>query len=338
MKFNIIQKYEFSYKQEIISFWEKYLPGTPPERFDWMTKGNPAGLAIWFFAFEENTGELAGMISLMPRTLFINGQVVRAGIMGDLTVADRYRVFGPALQLIKTAITNMPELGMEFIYTIPNRESEKLIERAGFKKAIKLKTYAKPISLFYYLKKYFPTFIAKIAAPLFDAILRLFFRESNISTDGVFEEVDAPDGLFDEFWEKIRSMTRGPIGEHNLQFINWRYSKNPMQPFRIISYKEDSKKLSGYIIFSAENNRIEIYDIVSLNDRHTDILLKKTIEITRKGNFQSIYFTVLDNGEWAKKLRSFGFFDAKNYIDVYYFLDSGISLDGWNFFQGDRNI
>ena len=164
-KFRIITGGPSRYKEEIARFWREYLPGTPPERFDWM-RTNPAGPAIWFFAIEEKTSTLAGTISLMPKDMLVDGSPVRACIMGDYMIGGRYRVFGPALDLQKAVTKDFSNLGFRFIYTVPNQASIKIIERMGFVEMMRLRTLIKPVKALPYLKKYVNPTLARFAAPV----------------------------------------------------------------------------------------------------------------------------------------------------------------------------
>lgn len=186
-KFRIIQTNPVQFKEQVLEFWRNYLPGTPVERFEWMNHGNPAGPAVWFFAQEETTKELAGMISLTPKNMVVDGRTIRAGLMGDFMVDTRYRVFGPNLQLLRTVPAEMGRLGFQLAYTVPNAQSEQLVRRIGMKRAGAFKNFLKPLKAGYYLMKYanMNSFSISLLSPVIDAGLRMVSKETCIASRGL---------------------------------------------------------------------------------------------------------------------------------------------------------
>lgn len=338
-KFKIVRNDPTPYRQKIIKLWEEYLPGTPPGRFDWMNHGNPAGQAVWFFAFEEKSGDLAGFISIMPRDFFLNGRAIRAGILGDFVVTNNYRVFGPGLQLPKTAIKSSYDLGFRFIYTIPNSESKKIMERAGFTDIGFVYYLAKPITVSHYLKKKMHPLLVKYAAPLIESGLRILSRETYAWTGGVFQEVSTIDQSFDLLWEKVKMIQPGILGDHSSAYLKWRYLKNPQYQFHILTYKEKAGgDLLGYVVYTIINETLEVFDIVAVDGNYIIKLLKKIVGFARQQKYHSIYLTVFKNNVWLKKLKTYRFFDTKYEMKLFLACDQGCLHENWLFFAGDRNI
>lgn len=96
MSFLIINENPLVFKDYILKMWEENLPGTSPQRLDWMNGSYPAGPSVWYFALEPKTSVLAGVISAMPKDLFFDGKKTRARIFGDFMSLPKYRAFGPA--------------------------------------------------------------------------------------------------------------------------------------------------------------------------------------------------------------------------------------------------
>jgi len=339
-KFKIIQKDPTPYKQQILQMWEENLPGTPPGRFDWLNRGNPAGAAIWFFAFEEKTGELAGAISIMPKEVFLNGDKIRAGILGDLMVVPKYRVFGPVLQLAKTATKSLYEMGFRFIYTVPNPASKKIMERVGFMDIGVLQSMVRPTRVTYYLEKYVPPFLARVAAVFVEQGLRLLSRDTYIFPKGVFGEVSEFDESFDRLWDKkIKNNESGMIGDHSSLYLTWRYLRNPQYKFRILTYKKDQvEDLSSYIIFYIENDKLCIHDIFAFDKSCINAILKKIVDIARENKYHGVYIGILENNPLKTILKSFNFMDTKDNAFVSILGDYRLLGDKWFFFEGERNI
>jgi hypothetical protein len=337
-KFTIVQKDPTLFKEEIIQFWQNYLPGTPPERFNWMN-ANPAGAPIWFFAFNHKLDELAGTISIMPKDLFIEGKRRKAGIMGDFMIADKYRAFGPALMLMKSVIENTSRLGFDLIYTIPNAASKKIIERVGLKKTMDLNIYVRPIHSYHYLNKKLPEIVARKAASILDLSLHLLSREKFYLREANFRHINQDDSIhFNKLWERIKNINANPASVFNSEYIRWHFLKNPLHEFRIISYQPVFNKVEGYISIAIDEDTAAIHHLKYTAQKAFDLLLSMAIKLATKENLRSIYLTVPDKPYWHRILRSFAFLDTKSKMELYSWSPLNLSIQDWSFFDGDRNI
>src|SRR4030042_4579678 len=264
-RFTVSQIDPIQYKDQILKLWEECLPGTPHGRLEWMHMGNPAGPAIWFCAFDNKTNEIAGVISVMPKELNLNGKPIRAGILGDFMVSSKYRVFGPNLQLPRTVLSHLSDLGFNFLYTIPNPESEKIIKRVGFKNAGVMHSLVKLLKTRHYLNKYLNSFAGRLISPFTDIGLRIISRETYVSAAGMFEETSVIDETFDLLWNKIKLQQPHMIGDHSPLYITWRYLQNPLYKFRVLTYKEEFKgDLLGFIVFTIDQGKLYIFTIIAL--------------------------------------------------------------------------
>lgn len=336
-RFSIIQADPVEYKAQILEFWKEYLPGTPPGRFEWMQE-NPAGPAIWFFAFDINKKELVGTVSIISREMVFNGTLVNAGIVGDFIVSKNYRVFGPALMLQRTVLESMSIYGFDYLYTLPNKASLKVNLRAGFVDAVKLVEYVKPVRCAQYLQKYLGYKLSYFVGYLLDFIVKLFSKESWIFTTNHFDEIITVDGAFDAIWDEFQKLEAGLIGDHSAKYIEWRYLKNPASSFRIIVLRGKSEgKLLGYIIFTMIDDKIEIYDILSLKNNYKDKLLRKVIHVARREKCKAIYIRLVENSLDIRNLQRFMFVNAKNDISVLVFGEEVSIFNQWAFSEGDRS-
>jgi len=326
------------YKGEIIEFWKNYLPGTPAERFDWMND-NPDGRPIWYLAFEENENRLVGTISVMPRVMCVHGESVCAGIVGDFMVSSSYRVFGPALTMQRTVVSSYKSNNIDFIYTLPNKSAQKLGEKAGFQKASDLNYYIKPISASYYLTKYVNNTLANLMTPVVSLLLKLVAKETYIISKGHFQEIKDVDGSFNKFWEMIKQRKKGLVGNHSIEYLKWRYLNNPELIFRIITYREKPEnRMLGYIVFTVNDNSLEIYDLVAIQKKHEDRLMKKVVSIAREDGNRSISIRISARNDYYRRVKYFGFFKTKSDVCVLTHGMKDALISDWAYVEGNRNI
>lgn len=338
-KFKIIKRNPHQFKKQILEFWEKYLPGTPANRLDWMGK-NPAGAAIWLFAIEQKTGKLAGIISLLPKKLFLDNKIIRAGILGDFMLHPEYRAFGPALDLLKAAIALQGQGKFDFLYTIPNLKSKKIAERAGFKSVGQLYTLMRPQETVFWLEKYMSPVAAKVLQWPAMLAVKILSRETYVYCRGDFVELDWSDSSFDVFAEQWKKDQSGMLtGDHQLSYLKWRYLENPESNFRIITFrKHETGDLLGFFVVSIKNNRLEIYDLVAAESRYIYTMIKKITDISKSENCRGVYGVMFDKNPLMTFARKCCFFDIKDDAEIFTSPGSSEDISQWYFTSADRNI
>jgi len=337
-RYSIIQVDPTPYKYNILKFWEEYLPGTSSERFDWLNHGNPAGPAIWFLALDQKKAELSGIITIMPRDFYLRGEIIKAGIMGDFMVSSSDRVFGPGLLLPKAVMSRVSELGFDIIYTIPNDESRKIVERSGFIDHAVLKHLVKPIATKHYLKNYFTNSICDIIAPVGDSLLSILSRISSLGTFEDIGEENSIDPSFDILWEKIKMKERGLIGDYSRKYLEWRFLKNPQLDFKIIKCRDNYKILQGFAIYSSGSGKMGINCILALENRYYKKIFNSLFFRARDIGCHAIYLRTTDNSLISPHLRGCLFFNAKDDAKIFLHEERKLVLNNWVFFSGDRNI
>lgn len=338
-KFEITQEDPALYREQILYFWRTYLPDTPQKRFEWMCDGNPEGPTVWFFAHAEKTGELVGMISLMPRRLLNSTRSIRAGIMGDFMVSGKCRVFGPALQLPKAVMQCLSGLGFEIIYSIPNKESLKIAERVGFKYLGNLSHLRKPLHSEQYLQKHLYPIMVKPIGRFLNFTAKTLAKETWFSANGHAEETSCLDESFDELWERIKQSNRGVIGDRCRQYLTWRYLQNPYDRFRLITLRGNpAGELLGYIVFRLNARRLRIYDVIAVSDKARLRLIKEATMVGAAEGAMVVDVGILEGSSLANGLKGCFFFDSRDVAPVLYYGPSDLAQSGWSLTNGDRNI
>jgi hypothetical protein len=336
-KFQIIQADPAQFKEQIIDFWSKYLPGTLPARFEWLSDGNPAGPAVWFFAIDDKN-ELAGMVSITPRNVVMNSKPMRAGILGDYIINGKYRVFGPNLLLLKSALASMIGLNLNFIYTVPNAQSELIIKRVSAHKVGCFKNFVKPLNAKHYLSKYVGSSSQGLIAPFVNAALAMISRETYTLSRSVLGECTVFDESFDTLWEGVKKRFN-MAGDHGSAFLTWKYLKNPLHRFRMLTLKERTDgSPKGFIIFNVEKSRLNIHDVMAIDKTSVSELLKGLVLMGRRENCISVNIEIFDTNPLLSALKSFGFFDAKTDFGVFYIGEEHWPDNDCYLFWGDRNL
>lgn len=336
-KFNIFKVNPFTYKNEIISLWKYSLSDTPPGRLEWMDN-NPEGSAIWYVAIDEKSQTVAGSISVMPRRIKLRDDTYLSGIVGDLMVGKKYQVFGPALQLVKAVVKDHSRLGFSFLYTFPNQAAEKLVLRAGFEKIATTKRFTKLLKLDNYLNKCLhPSFVRLVSKPL-NFTLKVFSKETYMKTDIISDEIAEPKALPELFWAGIDNQWL-TMGERSPNYIKWRYFQNPLYKFNVHIFRQFSGgPVLGQIVFTAGNNRVHVFDMLSTNRQVFASILAQFLRDMRKNGYDSISVRVIQDSPLTEDLNNFGFSDRNNAVSLLFAGNSKFLPTKWLFLDGDRNV
>lgn len=329
----------FLYKEQILEFWAKYLPGTPLNRFEWMASGNPAGATWWVLAILEENNQLVGTITLFPKSLIQNGREIKAACLGDFMIDSHHRVFGPALALMKKAVGKAQELEFKIVYTFPNKHTIKLAQKSGLSNKKGLCCFVKPIKTRHYLEKKINPIVARLLAPFFDYGQQLLTKELTTSSAGFFQEHQSFEKTFDILYEHTIKKSKELISNRTSDYLNWKYISNQNCNLKVISYSNDTNSnILGYSIYSIEGLRIVVIDIFPYNDPVLSKLISKIITIARKNSCHAINFITLSESHIVNKLKLFGFIPADPNLGLYYKINDNLSIDTWEFLEGDRNL
>jgi predicted acetyltransferase len=329
------------YKDQIKRIWQEFLPDTPPERYEWLSSSTcSAGCAKWFLALDEDSDALLGFITLLPRQFIWKGQEVLFGIMGDFVVDKRYRGFGPAMYLPRHVLKKAEELGFSLIYTIPYYGTIKHIERVGFRGKVHLGWLIKPLNFNKYIRNRFASFFMNFTVSCFDRLIQSIFLNPVFLGDSYFEEVKNIGDEFDTFWEELKNNSNGVLGRRDSRYLTWRFFQNPLNKFRILTLRQKgSKKISGYVVFTMNNGKMDMYDIQYLQDKTRQLLIKQLIRIARTEKCEAIYILSVAGDRQFSTMKMFGFIPSEEeHALCYTSFIPGLTLESWKFLQNDRNV
>jgi hypothetical protein len=337
-RFIIKQDNPFTHQNQILKFWQEDLPETPVGRLEWMMSGNPAGRSSWFFAFDRASGALAGMISVMPKDLILGDRKVRAGIVGDLVVDKKFRVYGPALSLVKEVLGSLSDINVDFVYTIPNPHSAKLIEHAGFVIFSDFIHFVRPINLAHYQKKYAKWPLSILPSIFLELGLKIGSRDTYHLDAGIQEE--EPDGEeLDNLWSSRKSDHSVMTGVRDSKFIQWRFIFNPMSKFLMLTCRNNkTKRLSGYLVYTIVDNRIHIYDLFAQTNASAFGLLKRVAKLGRKNSTVGVYVWLSDTIPFINIFKKCGYFMTGDKSPIFIYYREKLNFRQWNFLSSDRNI
>ena len=335
---SIIQTRSVKYRNEIIQLWKECLPGTPEGRFDWLAEGNPAGPAEWFLAIDENSGNVVGTGSLMPKELFYNGKRTKGGIVGDLMVTPTVRKQGVAQHIQRMIVDSLEKLEMDFLYVVPNDKSNKLLAQAGIDHVYLLNNYLLPVDFQYYLKKLGFNLPVKLLFNFLQKVGDIFFIHSGNDEQCTISTVSNFNEDIDDLWQTVKETPNVLIGSRSSAYLHWKYCKNPVSDFQILQYRTSSGVLVGYIIFSVTNSQLHICELVNIKSKYYVAMISELRKFARTGQVVGIYLCTTKNNPLLKSLRWRGLFPIGGNLQILCKGELLIDKRPWAFSVSDRNL
>ncbi len=314
---------------ELLKFWKEHGDRPIDDKYRWMYLNNPYGKAnIWFLKIEE-TGEVVGTAALFPRKLMLDGNVVLAGVAGDLLVNKEHRTLRPALSLVRQVRSALDDNLVEFIYIIPNKKAEMITKRAGYKCVGSLKRYVKIQKSQRQLEKRgVPRVISNIVAPMIDFWLVLRAGETWCRFGGKirYEVLSQLDKRFDALWEECSSgCCIAP--ERTSEYIEWKFLNDPDDENIIYgAFSEDDTKMLGCIVYRRDASSIEIRELILTNNRAIRVqVVRQFLRYIKKFSVESVIVNALNNKKISTELVSYGFKERGDGRNVYLSMSKKLS-------------
>ncbi len=347
-KYTIVEADIEKDRDELLRLLKRNLKGISGERYSWSYLSSPYGPALCWMAREDGSGRCVGSGSLFPRMIYAEGEALRGAVAGDFSVDGEHRAYGPAVGLQRMILASFRGHGLDFIYGVPNRQSELVFRRIGYVELGSYAMYVKVLKTEYKNGQYIPPArITSLCSGIIDFGLKGVSREmryrrpSNVS-------IEAPeyfDGRFDMLWTRA-SGGFGIIGERNSRFLNWRYGESPLHDYRTLALVKDGE-VAGYVVFYTEENACHVADVFFADDGATgDALFSEFILYARKEGMGSITIRYLGEGPVLRELKRFGFFRyGAEEARVLIHCGEGSPLpslllrkERWHFLEGDLDI
>ncbi len=302
-------------RDDILPLLERNLRDISAKRYDWLYSASPHGNACCWLAMDRDSERFVGSASLFPRRLYVGGAAVRAAIAGDFAVDREHRAYGPALRLQRTIREALGECGLDVIYGVPNRLSERIFLRIGYSGLGRFGRFVKVLKAEYKRGQYIPPApLTRVFSSVIDLWFKGFSREAGYRRpEGLsVEEPASFDERFDRLWERALPQF-AIIGVRDSRALNWRFKGSPHHDYRVHAVVDgDGGGVGGYIVYFLENNACYIADVLFIDsERIRDALFAEFVIKMRERGVGLLSVRCLGGGLLEKQLRRFGFFPVK---------------------------
>ena len=326
----------------ILRLWAKNLPGASATRYSWLYNAGPAsGLML-----HAPDGQVVGATGLMRRTFQCFGDMLDAGQAIDLNVDRDHRSIGPALMLGRAVVDSVTRGELRLVYGFPNRQSEGVLRRIGYRTIGDLGRWVRPLSCRAVLRRRgWCSFLSCIVSSITDPFLWLTSPERSCGTPSDLR-VDLADGFdsrFDQLWEKVAS--KSPIlGERTADYLRWRFARHGEIRYRVLCLSNSAGELLAYLVYSCRDYTAYVADFLFAQPEHFDCLMAEFLRMMRHQGVEAVVVVYLGKREVCETLGKFGFWQRPGHWKAMVYaepqttnglLDRLLDAENWYFTRAD---
>lgn len=211
-------------RSAIMAAIAELLPGMDvARRHRWLYEENPHGPALSWIAWDEATGQVAGVTSFFRRRIVARGRDVTAALGGDCYVPPRFRRRGIASALHGASRRDMARFGIEVMFGTPTSANVTPLAQHRTRDVVEVVRYARPVGA-----------AALRLSSRLDFIARRVLRPRNRGL--VLDPLRERDPRVDAIWDQTRPEL-GIATVRDAQFYDWRFRRSPSQrqrPFVVL--------------------------------------------------------------------------------------------------------
>jgi hypothetical protein len=348
MPYTIIEADLHHQRQEIENIFERNRGvAVPDHRFDWLYLGNPFGKARVWLIQDTQTRRFFGTSAVLPRQMWVNGQIAQCYVMADFSIDQEYRALGPAIKLNKAALAAIQEGPVRFGYDFPSQSMAKVHEWSKCKPLGSLVRYVRPMKSRAVLEKKLGSGIhVQVLSAGADHLLKLF--KPRIGSGYDVDHHPLSGFFFDSSFEGLDNRV-GPTfaicGRRSPDYLQWRYGQNPLHQFFNIQirYRQD---LAGFCVYTIDGQgRMQIFDLYADQNREVqNSLLAAVIQVAQEKGTGTVEMSFLEGNPWEPVMKKSYFFrrDADHQVFAFTNHTSSLSTIGsepasWFMNNGDRD-
>jgi hypothetical protein len=317
-------------------------------RYEWLYRENPRGAVDTKVAIHEEAGRVVGCGSVCPRVMHVAGAELRVGVPSDFAVARAHRIGGAALG-IQRALVADDQANYSFFVSFPNKSSDPIFRRVGYRPIGSCHAWIKPLSLAYKIEpRVGSARLARwLAAPLdFGLAVRDAWRGRRRPKTRTAIVAHA-DARFDALWERAKH-AYVVTGERTAVYLNWRYSAFTTVAHQFFCLMDARGDLLGYIVFSIDGGKVFVADLFAVDMEETaELLVLRFARVMRRQRQQSVYLAYVGNPQFGQRLERIGFFprgDQQRKLLAFTKSTTSeqerllLSRDSWYMFEGEMDI
>ena len=340
-KFNFQQDSE-----DLLCLWNEVLKYPSPQRMANMFTENSYGIPAAWLIFHDASENPVGSVAVFPRSIVSNAQENLLGINCDMLILKKHRTLGPALMVLKALIKGCRELGYHALFAMPNKKSQPVFKRVGYKKIGTAYRWSKVLKSEDKILPIIKWMLPRKAVALFmDLVLKfasinpwIKFRYFKLWWNFVERDVTLEQVL----------VPKNPVAENILKkspdYLKWRYAAVLCQGNPEIFALYCKEQLLGYVIYTLDDKEVIVQEFFLQGaDSGIHVLLSKFIKKMYRQKHSSISILHYGPEHFEKMLKQHGFIKREG-RDVFINIlepkknDLAVSLKNFSWFEGDLDL
>lgn len=271
-------------RPELIALLERNIPGKQARHFQWRHEDNPAGPGWSWVLYDRHSGAASAMASVYPRQMYVDGEPVLCGQVGEFVVDPSHRSLGPAVLLQRATFDPADRGDVAFCYDCPpHNQGMSTFVRLGMSPSCEVFRYARLLRSDEFLGKRLGN-RAWTHPIIFTANSLLGLRSTRRPTAGI--EVCLFEERFGEEFSDLDKLvpSSGIIrASRSAEVLNWRFRSNPERAVRVLVARRAGELLGFLAWIMHDERRASIWDLFgrSISDAGP-ALLEAAIEDCRK--------------------------------------------------------
>jgi hypothetical protein len=313
------------------------------QRFDWLYKNNPEGVARTWLATDTETGRVVGTAAAFPRRCYLGQSKISAWVFGDFCFDAQYRSLGPALQLQRACLRVLESDSAVFSYDFPSASMLAVYKRLGFQVTMTMVRLARLLRVDRKVRNVINIPAAEqVISTAGNTLLRLV--SANIVPDRSVE-LHRHQGSCGEEFTMLAEEQRGRNGmciQRSAEYLNWRYVNNPLTQHKFLTARQHGI-LKGYAVWTQAGNDAFVVDLFGENNPAiVKGLLSEVVSYLTERGVMTLSVWLNDSHPWLPWYSEMGF-RSRESIPMVCIPGSGIgnlvSLRSakWFLMQGDRD-
>ncbi len=284
------------------------------EYFSWRYLARPcaeAPVVAWAWHGESP----AGAVTIAPHDFAIYGQMVRLGILGDVSIAPQHRGSGLGVSLLEFVAKRMMGIGMHCI-VLPNAAAQKALRKARWEAVCKVDRYVRPILPVGSERAGVRISLARRAlSRVVSAGLRTIDAAAAVvARDAVLAAEDGDQNELASLWRRTE-LANTCLSVRTPEYIRWRYLDHPLQRYDFLALRSPGELL-GYAIVHLEGPTLVVDDYLLSGREFGTTFCLKLIDWARSRSLFDIQMRTSNTLHWGIPWRWLGFIPRNDAIEV----------------------
>jgi len=238
--------------------------------FDWRYVRRPSGLPAHVTLGFDAAGQAVAAASLIPHDFSVAGRLVKAGMIGDVSVAESMRGRGLAAQLIARLRDDAFARGLDACFVLPNKELTGALSRNGFQAVGSIRRAIRLLSLRGRLRRKLGA-VGGLAGALLDVALRTVADVQDGALPPGFSTATpaAFDARYDALWKTCASRADVALARRDATWLTWRFTSKPGGHYRLFELDRNGE-LAGYVVHHPEDDLVYVDDFLAVDAAAAD--------------------------------------------------------------------